>query len=85
MGQSSSSKETARKLIGQSANLFGVIKYGLLGALCLLFGGLFTWAGLNGQFNGQTVGVGVFALSLASFCLWRAYRAWQVLRATSRA
>jgi hypothetical protein len=77
--------KTARKVIGGGGSLFIVIKYGFFGLLAVILGALFIWAGCNGQFDIKVVGIGVAALLLGIFALLRAGRAWQVLKAISRA
>ena len=77
--------KTARKVIGGAGSLFVVLKYGFFGLLAVVLGALFVWAGCNGQFDIKVVGIGVAALLLGIFALLRAGRAWQVLKAISRA
>jgi hypothetical protein len=77
--------KTTRKVIGGAGSLFTVIKYGFLGVLAVILGALFIWAGCNGQFDVKVAGIGVAVLFLGVFGLRRAWRAWQVLKAISRA
>jgi hypothetical protein len=77
--------KTARKIIGGGGSLFIVIKYGFFGLLAVILGALFIWAGSNDQFDIKVVGIGVAALLLGIFALLRAWRAWGVLKAISRA
>jgi hypothetical protein len=77
--------KTARKIIGGGGSLFIVIKYGFFGLLAVILGALFLWAGSNDQFDIKVVGIGVAALLLGIFALLRAWRAWGVLKAISRA
>jgi hypothetical protein len=74
-----------RKAIGGAGSLFVVLKYGFLGAILVLLGALFCWAGMNGHFDTKTVGVGAAMLALGVFSLLRAIRAWKVLKAIARA
>jgi hypothetical protein len=77
--------KTTRKVIGGAGSLFIVIKYGFLGLLAVILGALFLWAGCNGQFDIKVVGIGVAVLFFGIFGLRQAWRAWQVLKAISRA
>ena len=79
------SNKTARKAIGGAGSLFKVIKYGFIGLLAVILGSLFVWAGSNGQMDIKVIAIGIAVLALGIFCLTRAWRAWQVLRAISRA
>jgi hypothetical protein len=77
--------KTARKVIGGAGSLFTVIKYGFFGLLAVILGALFIWAGCNGQFDMKVTGIGLAVLLLGVFGVWRALRAWRVLKAISRA
>jgi hypothetical protein len=77
--------KSVRKAIGGAGSLFIVLKNEFIGVLCVLLGGLFVWAGSNGQFDFRSVAIGVGGLLLGAYCLLRAWRAWQVLKAISRA
>jgi hypothetical protein len=77
--------KASRKFIGGAGSLFTVLKYSFLGLLGILFGGLFVWAGSNGQFDIRTVGIGVAVLVLGILALRRAWRAWGTLKAIARA
>jgi hypothetical protein len=75
----------ARKVIGGAGSLFVVIKNGFFGALLVVLGALFCWAGTSGRFDIKTFGIGAAGLALGFFSLSRAIRAWKVLKAISRA
>ncbi len=77
--------KTTRKVIGGAGSLFIVIKYGFFGLLAVILGSLFIWAGCNGQFDIKVAAIGVAVLLLGIFGLRRTWRAWQVLKAISRA
>jgi hypothetical protein len=77
--------KTARKVIGGAGSLFTVIKYGLFGLLAVIFGVLFIWAGCNGNFDVKVVGIGLAVLLLGVFGVWRALRAWRILKVIARA
>jgi hypothetical protein len=74
-----------RKAIGGAGSLFVVIKNGFFGALLVLLGGLFCWAGSSGHFDAKSFGIGVGGLLLGMFSLSRAIKAWKALQAIRRA
>lgn len=74
-----------RKAIGGAASLLVVIKNGILGALMVLLGALFCWAGTYKQFDVKIFGIGTAGLALGFFLLTRAVRAWKMLKAIARA
>jgi hypothetical protein len=77
--------KTTRKVIGGGGKLLTVVRFGLFGVISTVFGGLFLWAGLNSGFDAKVAGTGVVVLALGLFCLLRAYRAWGMFRAITRA
>jgi hypothetical protein len=79
------SNKTTRKAIGGAGSLFKVIKYGLIGLLLVLCGTLFVWAGSNSGIDVKVIGTGIAVLAIGIFALTRAWRAWQILKAISRA
>lgn len=77
--------KTARKTIGGAGSLLKVLKYGFFGLLGVLLGPLFIWAGTSGQTDMKVIATGVAVLAVGIFALTRAWNAWQMLRAISRA
>jgi hypothetical protein len=77
--------KTARKAIGGAGSLLKVLKYGFFGLLGVFLGPLFIWAGTSGQTDMKVIATGVAVLAVGMFALTRAWNAWQMLRAISRA
>ena len=77
--------KTARKAIGGGAKLFVVLKYGFIGILFVILGGLFTWAGCYQTFEPKTFFIGLAIVVVGLLALWRAFRAWQILKTIARA
>ncbi len=77
--------KTVRKAIGGAGSLLTVVKYGIFGLLLVLFGLLFLWAGSQGHPDVKVIATGVAVLAVGIFALTRAWRAWHILKAISRA
>ena len=77
--------QTTRKVIGGAGSLLKVLRYGFIGLLCVCFGLLFVWAGSNGQKDLKVIGTGVVVVAFGIFALNRAWVAWKILKAISRA
>ena len=77
--------KTVRKAIGGAGSLLSILRFGFLGVLGVLLGLLFVWAGGNGQLDIKVVGIGLAVFAVGIFALARAWRAWHILRAISRA
>ena len=77
--------KTTRKAIGGAAKLFVVLKYGFIGALFVILGGLFTWAGCYQHFDPKTFFIGLAIVLVGLFCLYRAFSAWQLLKTIAHA
>jgi len=77
--------KTARKVIGAGGELLGVLKYGFVGAVLVLLGPLFVWAGFFNTFQWKMVALGVGIVALGVLSLRAAYHAWRNLRAISKA
>jgi hypothetical protein len=77
--------KTARKVIGAGGELLGVFKFGFLGGVLTLLGGLFVYAGLGSALEWKTLGIGVLVLAIGLWALRAAYTAWRNFRAISRA
>ena len=77
--------KTTRKVIGGAGSLLKVLRYGFIGLLCVFLGSLFVWAGSNGQKDLKVIGTGVVVVAFGIFALNRAWVAWKILKAISRA
>jgi hypothetical protein len=83
LGVDASSKGL-RKGIAGSAELLALLKYGLFGALLVVFGALFLFVGLHGQFNVDLFSIGGLLLILGIWCLRETSKAARNLRAISK-
>jgi hypothetical protein len=77
--------KSLRKGIAGSAELLALLKYGFLGLPLVVFGILFLYFGLRGEFDVRTLGIGACLLPLGIWSLRAAYRAGRNLRAISKA
>lgn len=72
--------KTARKLIGGSAELLHVLKYGFPGLFLFLAGIIFLYVGLAGGPSLETVAIGAALVTLGAWGLRSAYQAARNLR-----
>lgn len=77
--------KTSRKVIGGAGSLLRVLRHGFIGLLCVFLGSLFVWAGSNGQKDLKVIGTGIVVVAVGIFALNRAWHAWKILKAISRA
>jgi hypothetical protein len=73
-----------RKGIAGSAELLALAKFGAFGLLLVVFGALFLFVGLHGQFNVDLFSIGALLLILGIWSLRAAYKAGRNLRAISK-
>jgi hypothetical protein len=84
LGVDASSKGL-RKGIAGSAELLALLKYGLFGLLLVVFGALFLYVGLHGQFNVDLFSIGALLSILGIWSFREARKAARNLRAISKA
>jgi hypothetical protein len=83
LGVDASSKGL-RKGIAGSAELLALVKFGVLGLLLVVFGALFLFVGLHGQFNVDLFSIGGILMILGIWSLREAHKAGRNLRAISK-
>jgi hypothetical protein len=83
LGVDASSKGL-RKGIAGSAELLSLIKFGVFGLLLVVFGALFLFVGLHGQFNVDLFSIGGILMILGIWSLREARKAGRTLRAISK-
>jgi len=83
LGVDASSKGL-RKGIAGSAELLSLIKFGVFGLLLVVFGAMFLFVGLHGQFNVDLFSIGALLLILGIWSLREARKAGRNLRAISK-
>lgn len=83
LGVDASSKGL-RKGIAGSTELLALVKFGVFGLLLVVFGALFLFVGLHGQFNVDLFSIGGILMILGIFCLREARKAARNLRAISK-
>ena len=84
MGVDASNK-TMRKAIGGGYEFLALVKYGFFGAMAVLLGALFLWAGFASGFSYQSAGLGAILLAVGVWMLKLAGQAWRNVRTISKA
>jgi hypothetical protein len=79
------SRKGLRKGIAGSAELLSLIKFGVFGLLLVVFGAMFLFVGLHGQFNVDVFSIGALLLILGIWSLREARKAGRNRRAISKA
>jgi len=78
--------KTMRKVLGAGGEYLGAFKYGFSGAMLILLGALFAWAGMAASsFQWKMVAGGVAAVALGVWLMKLSARAWRNARVISKA
>ena len=77
--------KTMRKAIGGGYEFLAVVKYGFFGALAVLLGALFVWAGFSNGFSYQSASLGALMLAGGVWMLKLARNAWRNVRTIAKA
>ena len=78
------SSNRLRKGIAGSAELLALVKFGVFGVLLVVFGALFLFVGLHGQFNVDLFSIGGILMILGIWSLREARKAARNLNAISK-
>ena len=78
------SSNRLRKGIAGSAELLALVKFGVFGVLLVVFGALFLFVGLHGQFNVDLFSIGGILMILGIWSLREARKAARNLKAISK-